>query len=384
MKKLPNALLVASCLLLLNQTLMAQPRHGISARYNLYNYVSPQLENRNFGDIWGDVDGGGFEVAYQWCFAPNTFLVVPLKFGSARIPSNSVDAGFDHNMLSLDALLQYEIFPHDNLVNPYFHFGIGTTYDADAGDEVLLADREEDKTWDFNIPLGIGVNVRILKNLDFTVQTQFRPSTRGLEGWHHGIGLTYYWGSEVSEDGELISTVKDRDGDGVLDKMDRCPNVPGLAVFSGCPDMDGDGVADDEDRCPETKGTALGKGCPEIAPIDQEVLARAVRDVHFETAQATLLAASYPVLDEVASLMQRYPDYSLRISGHTDNTGDDKMNLDLSKRRAKTCYEYLVGKGVSKSRISSDGYGETRPIASNDTPEGREQNRRVEFELYVK
>lgn len=382
MKKLSTFLLAIASLALLQNTLSAQPRHGITARYNFYNYVSPQLSDRNFGDVWGDIDGGGFELAYQWCFAPQTFLVIPIKYGKARIPFSDANPGYDHNLLSLDALVQYELFNHDNLINPYFHFGVGTTYDSDTENESPFIRPDDRKEWDFNIPLGVGLNVRLTRNLDLSLQTQYRPSLRDRAGWHHGVGLTYYWGAEMGEDGEL-SAIKDRDGDGVLDKMDRCPDVPGLATLSGCPDRDGDGIADDEDRCPDQRGTALAKGCPELAQIDKDVIIRAIRNVQFETAQATLLSASYPVLDEVASLMQRYPAYSLRIGGHTDNVGDDKMNLDLSKRRAKTCFDYLVSKGVSAARMSHDGFGETRPVATNDTEEGRAQNRRVEFELYV-
>jgi outer membrane protein OmpA-like peptidoglycan-associated protein len=382
MKKFFNSIVATSCLLLFFQTLSAQPRHAVTARYNLYNYVAPRLQDPKFADVFNEIDGGGFELAYQWCFAPQTFLVFPVKFGTARIPQNTIDEGADHTMFSLDALLQYELFRHDNLLNPYFHFGLGTTYDSDAEDEFPFRETQGDKAWDFNIPVGLGLNVRVLRNLDLSLQTQYRPSIQRREGWHHGVGLTYYWGREMGEDGEL-GNVRDRDGDGVIDKIDRCPDVPGLATLQGCPDRDNDGVADADDRCPDVAGTAAAKGCPEITQIDREILIRAIRNVQFETAQATLLPASYPVLDEIADLMRRYPAYSLRIGGHTDNVGDDRMNLDLSKRRAKTCYDYLVGKGVSGSRMTHDGFGETRPVASNDTEDGRFQNRRVEFELYV-
>jgi len=90
------------------------------------------------------------------------------------------------------------------------------------------------------------------------------------------------------------------------------------------------------------------------------------------------------VLDEVVAVMNQYPEYSLNLSGHTDSQGDDKMNQDLSERRAKSCYDYLVGKGVAASRVASTGYGESQPVADNKTAAGRAQNRRVVFELLVK
>lgn len=176
----------------------------------------------------------------------------------------------------------------------------------------------------------------------------------------------------------------DRDKDGVVDADDACPDKKGTAAMRGCPDTDGDGLADNEDRCPEKAGPASNKGCPEIKTEDKVKLERAVKLVQFESGKATLLTSSYAILDEVVSVMNKYPEYSLNIEGHTDNQGDDKMNQSLSERRAKTCLDYLVSKGIAAARMASAGYGETRPVTTNDTAAGRAQNRRVQFELYVK
>jgi len=113
-------------------------------------------------------------------------------------------------------------------------------------------------------------------------------------------------------------------------------------------------------------------------------LERAIKLVQFETGKDVLLQKSYAVLDEVVSVMNQYSEYSLNIAGHTDNQGDDKLNQELSERRAKRCYDYLVSKGVAATRMAHAGYGETKPVADNKTADGRSQNRRVEFELYVK
>jgi outer membrane protein OmpA-like peptidoglycan-associated protein len=176
----------------------------------------------------------------------------------------------------------------------------------------------------------------------------------------------------------------DRDGDGVADKDDACPDKRGDSAHKGCPDTDGDGIYDDTDRCPDKPGVAALRGCPEIKKEDKAKLERAIKLVQFETGKAVLLKKSYAVLDEVVTVMNQYSEYSLNISGHTDNVGDDKGNQDLSERRAKACYDYLASKGVAASRMASAGYGETKPVADNKTAAGREQNRRVEFELYVK
>ncbi|MFN0216791.1 MAG: thrombospondin type 3 repeat-containing protein [Saprospiraceae bacterium] len=197
----------------------------------------------------------------------------------------------------------------------------------------------------------------------------------------------------------------DSDQDGVPDAQDPCPDKPGK--FGGCPDSDGDGIADNVDKCPGVAGLAGKEGCPEEKPVvvkeekpasakatagkeekkevteAREKLATAARAIQFETAKAILKDQSYDVLDEVVTLMRKDPSYSLSISGYTDDVGDDEANFKLSQDRAKACYDYLIFRGIKAERIRYAGFGEARPIASNDTNDGREQNRRVEFELLI-
>lgn len=173
----------------------------------------------------------------------------------------------------------------------------------------------------------------------------------------------------------------DRDNDGVSDYEDKCPNSPGLALLNGCPDSDGDGIDDSRDQCPETKGTVAANGCPEVSKEDLQVLELAMRAVSFETGKATLKSESYPILNQIANIMLRYPNYNLLIEGHTDNVGSAINNQLLSERRAQACYEYLLRKGVSSSVMSHTGYGESRPIADNNSLTGKSLNRRVEFIL---
>lgn len=173
----------------------------------------------------------------------------------------------------------------------------------------------------------------------------------------------------------------DSDGDGIADKDDKCPESAGLRPMNGCPDSDGDGIDDSRDKCPNTKGTVDANGCPGIAESDLTVLETAMRAVQFDTGKATLKPTSYPVLNQIANIMERYPDYNLVIEGHTDNVGNAASNQVLSENRAKACYEYLVRKGITPERMSYRGYGEAQPIANNNSLTGRELNRRVEFNL---
>jgi OmpA-OmpF porin, OOP family len=187
----------------------------------------------------------------------------------------------------------------------------------------------------------------------------------------------------ASNNGCPAVAIADRDADGVADKDDACPDVKGTAAGKGCPDTDNDGIYDNMDKCPTQAGIAANKGCPEIKQEVKEKLANLIKNVQFETGKATLLAKSNAVLDEVVGIMAQYPEYSLTISGHTDNQGDAKVNQTLSEKRAKTCYDYLASKGVSTSRMSHAGYGSTQPISDNATKAGRDMNRRVDFNLFV-
>lgn len=173
----------------------------------------------------------------------------------------------------------------------------------------------------------------------------------------------------------------DTDNDGVIDSKDKCPKLAGSAAFDGCPDTDNDGIADNVDRCPKVAGTKANGGCPEIKKEEKERINFAVKGIKFETGKNVIKTSSYAVLDEVASILNKYPNYFVSIEGHTDNVGNDANNMRLSENRAKACHDYLTKKGVSSSRMSYKGYGETQPKADNGTAAGRAENRRVELKL---
>jgi outer membrane protein OmpA-like peptidoglycan-associated protein/opacity protein-like surface antigen len=173
----------------------------------------------------------------------------------------------------------------------------------------------------------------------------------------------------------------DTDNDGIADKTDKCPDRPGLKKFAGCPDSDNDGLDDSQDKCPLLPGLLTNEGCPEIKAEDKKVLELAMRNVQFETGSSKLLPSSNIVLNQIAEIIKRYPGYKLSIDGYTDNVGNDFANQQLSEARAKTCLDYLVGKGVDKAILSYKGHGENNPIADNSSSEGRRKNRRVEFTL---
>ncbi|MFT4045732.1 MAG: OmpA family protein [Solimonas sp.] len=180
---------------------------------------------------------------------------------------------------------------------------------------------------------------------------------------------------------------KDTDGDGVTDDLDLCPGTPpGMKVdATGCPlppppppkDSDRDGVYDDVDACPDTPyGMKVdARGC---AIKEAKIV---LHDINFEFDSARLTAAAKAELDKIAQGLKGQPTMGLIIEGHTDATGADAYNLKLSKQRAAAAKTYLVEQGIESSRLTSEGYGESQPIATNKTKEGRAENRRVEFKV---
>lgn len=148
-------------------------------------------------------------------------------------------------------------------------------------------------------------------------------------------------------------------------------------------DSDGDGVPDRIDRCPGTpRGTKVdATGCPvkEKALFEKGKKSLILEGVNFVTDSAELTPESRAVLNRVAASLRDWPDVKVEVGGHTDSVAEPAYNIDLSQRRAESVRQYLIDKGIAPSRLQAKGYGETHPIASNETAAGRAKNRRVEL-----
>ena len=320
----------------------------------------------------------------------------------------------------LDAL--YHFMPDKKLV-PYIATGFGgMTFDPD---------RDKNDT-DFLVNYGGGIKYFIN---DFTA---LRADVRHIISFDetynnlaYTFGITFLLGGEKKA---IAAEYKDSDGDGVYDHLDQCLNTPqGVSVDeTGCPiksDSDGDGVFDDLDNCPDTPKEAIvdDAGCPldsdgdgvydyldncpdtpkEITvddtgcPLDSDgdgvfdyqdscpdtpkeakVDERGCWVLHgvlFGTAKAAIKPVSFTVLDNVVLILKNNPLLSLGIDGHTDSTGSQSYNKTLSANRAMAVMDYFLAKGIAASRLTTKGFASSKPAASNDTPEGRALNRRVEL-----
>ncbi len=192
-----------------------------------------------------------------------------------------------------------------------------------------------------------------------------------------------------------LAPIGDSDKDGLMDDEDRCVQQPedvdGFEDADGCPELDNDrdGVADASDTCPLEAETINGvkdeDGCADKGASQVRLEGKRIAilgKVHFATGKDVILPKSFKLLEQVASVLRANPQLELvRVEGHTDDQGKDAMNLDLSQRRANNVRAFLINKGIAAERLEAVGYGETRPVDTNQTASGRENNRRVEFNI---
>lgn len=262
-------------------------------------------------------------------------------------------------------------------------------------------DRSEDSKFDPYGVIGVG-HAEFDSNVNTDNETQFRlgagmrymlshhwslkADARAIYGHEDDtvdklitLGISYAFGGKSKPAMPVAPVDGDSDGDGVADSSDQCPNTPaGVAVdMKGCAlDSDGDGVPDYRDNCPNTEaGRAVDEhGCKFVLKRTEEVSL----NVNFASNSSVVTKDYYDEVERVAAFMKKYGAVNAVIEGHTDNTGSDSYNKSLSQRRADAVMKVLVDRfGIAASRLSATGYGEAKPIASNDSKQGRLANRRV-------
>ena len=252
----------------------------------------------------------------------------------------------------------------DSKLSPYAFVGAGYQWVSGAYRNDAVAD------------LGLGTKYSFKSNLNAFVEL------RGLRDFdnndnHFGaiIGVNYLFGD--SDVKEAVKQVLDNDQDGVSNDMDKCPNTPaGVKVDSnGCAlDTDKDGVADYKDKCANTPAGAAvdANGCTLTYNFH----------ITFDNNSAKIKPEFVDTIKKFAKFLKDNPQYKASIEGYTDNRGSVTYNKKLSEKRAKAVYEELIKLGISKDRLSYKGFGPENPIASNDTAQGRAENRRVVAKLY--
>ena len=411
----------------------------IGVHFALVDYNSPdRIDSSSLKDVikQGDIFNPTKQhsaVSISYWKSINKFLDISAKINSIffDFPSNSTVNHINNKFgVEVEGSINARPIGDDHLFSPFVTTGISAgTYRGKPG---------------AYIPLGVGFQFNIHSRVYFLLQTQFRSSLSQdifRNNLFHSVGVAFNITRQKSERPIQIPTIKvnDRDGDGIIDSLDACPNQPGLAILFGCPDRDGDDIADKDDKCPDVAGLLKYQGCPipdtdkdgindeedkcptipgvvqyqgcpapdedgdgvndddDKCPfeagspsnfgcpmIDSGVIAkinRAAQNIFFATGSAKLLPKSFASLIEVAQIMHDNPTYKIDVDGHTDNTGNKELNQQLSENRANSVKEYLIENGVDQNRIIATGYGEEKPIDDNNFPDGRAKNRRVEMRL---
>jgi OmpA-OmpF porin, OOP family len=380
----------------------------------------------------GDMDPGigvtyikGLGKQIDWMFTLN-----------GSFPDSAVKGKTDHQkslLTEAQSAIRARLIKGLRSVQPFLSAGMGFT--------------AYDKNYDVFFAPGAGLQIQY-KSIYFLFNLQYHAAvtSRLNDHFYYSLGI----GGELSHhqtktkpkrivQSPLVSVLIDRDGDGIYDSTDACPDIPGLLAFAGCPDTDGDGIADKDDQCPSVYGVIRYHGCPppdkdgdgindeeDICPetpgfikykgcpipdtdgdgindeedrcvtipgirenfgcpaIENELVEqfnKAAANVFFKTGSFELLPASFKALDEVMNLLKIHATLHLMIGGHTDSIGKADANQLLSEQRANTVLGYFKSKGIDPGRLQSAGFGSAKPKTENNTSKGRAANRRVEFKL---
>jgi len=340
-----------------------------------------------------DID---FEYALTERFGVELLLTVPTKHQVVAERSALGASARLGSVTHLPPTLTAKYYLATQRVRPYIGAGVNVTWFTKDNLAVPGARLDVDD-WSVGPVLQAGVDVslndhwsvsmdakRAWLRTDLSVAGGAKLTTLKIDPWILGLRVGYRFGGEPAEAPAPAAAPPppppppaDSDGDGVIDPNDRCPGTPAGARVDavGCElDSDGDGVVDRLDQCPGTPAGARvdARGCEIVITL---------KGVNFEFDSDRLTPESAAILDQAAAVLKQRPNAVVEVQGHTDARGKDAYNLKLSERRARTVQDYLVKGGVPAGQLTARGYGEAEPVASNDTDEGRAQNRRVDLKF---
>lgn len=332
-------------LLVLSFPFVAATSHGDEGQF----YIAPGLQWMDFDNTTSLDNDTGYFLGLGYDFTDRLSAEFSLFDLDPELP-NGTKVEIDH--WKVDALYSFDTKIAG--FTPFVVGGIGNT----------RFESNNETSFDY----GAGLKIEITNNLEWRIAARnYNLSDRDFEDSDFGIdsALVFRFGG------------KDRPARASAPAATRAPTpAPAREQAPAIADADRDGVADSADRCPETpRNYAVdSSGCP----IPVEEVARVELKVYFDFDQSVVKPEYFDEIKEVTDFMAQYPDVIVELEGHTDSRGTEAYNLDLSDRRAAAVRQVMISEfGVAGSRISSRGFGESQPVASNDTDAGRASNRRV-------
>lgn len=370
-----------------------------------------------------------------WRFLSRFAAEAELSYAPSTTPGNTAMGrpGVSASIFGLKAQARYTMFPYYAL-RPFVVAGVGLdTVFASAPDRYAIDTPDLDPGIHWGVgaeyavgttPYGVRLDVRqaLVAGLDEATSIEYEAH----------VSFTYDFFGSGRDERERLSALRNRltpapddlDGDGILGANDRCPEdketpngiddddgcpevdsdgdgivgsadqCPGHAEdldsfedADGCPegDNDSDGLADANDMCPIHPETKNGfedlDGCPDEVPEQVQLFTGVIHGIHFELSSAEIRPVSTEVLDAAVKVFKEYKALRIEVSGHTDPVGTKEINSSLSRRRADAVKWYLVDHGIEPHRIATVGHGASKPVADNESEEGRSKNRRIEFQL---
>jgi len=373
-------------LLLLPALLLGTASFASDAKYEISPMLGYNLAEGNVGIKGDDHFLGGLELQYNYKDSKIAPEISVLYSPNVDYDNNGGDTSITRTLLN-------GVYSFDKVgkITPFAKAGLGY--------EFVSSERKNYNEDGLVLDAGAGLKVPFAPSWAFKAEALYLAKVSSA---HNGnadnnliamVGLTYSFGAtakaapqeevvveEVVAEPVIIAVAAevDTDGDGVYDKLDKCPNTPAGSTVGadGCPismDDDHDGVLNAKDICPNTPaGEAVNSdGCP----------VKVTLDINFNNNSAVVLPSSNARLDKYADFLKAHTNYSAKIVGYTDSRGSESYNKKLSQRRATAVMKALIARGVTPNQLSASGMGEANPVADNATAEGRAQNRRIEAEL---
>jgi OOP family OmpA-OmpF porin len=334
----------------------------------------------------------------RWYIVPNVSFVKPdsdksantalaVGIGLGRFVTEKISVEFEFDRARFDLRNGGSLTQNNVGVMGRYHFNetSGLTPYLGAGLGFVRNQRPTDFDATFSVAGGIVKELTDRVKLRTELRYRLENGEEDTFGdFLFNAGLNIALGDAPTESSKTTLVEKapqlDGDNDGVSDANDRCPNSPAGARVdaTGCTIVDGDddrdGVLNSKDACPHSRaGAVVGKDGCEVKVVIE------LQGVHFDTDKSTLKPGSIGILNAAVKTLGEHGTIRVEVAGHTDSTASDAYNQALSQRRAKVVYDYLSSHGISDDRMTWNGYGESQPIATNDTAEGRAQNRRTEL-----